>query len=31
MTSPEGGERRTYTPDFLTELFRNVVTEQGAS
>jgi uncharacterized protein YlxW (UPF0749 family) len=24
MTSPEGGgERRTYTPDFLTELFRN--------
>jgi uncharacterized protein YlxW (UPF0749 family) len=24
MTSPEGGaERRTFTPDFLTELFRN--------
>ncbi|MDT4990537.1 MAG: hypothetical protein QOH97_429 [Actinoplanes sp.] len=24
MTSPDGGtERRTYTPDFLTELFRN--------
>ncbi|GAB1691506.1 DUF881 domain-containing protein [Krasilnikovia sp. M28-CT-15] len=23
MTSPPGGERRTFTPDFLTELFRN--------